>query len=146
MHTADEDDLVTLPGTTTMSGATGKVVRGVRITGGPHETFGDSTVASATPARRAGTDSSPCSRSRASTPITAGGVKLSAASGTVDDQADERGRTDPGRQEARAHLGSTSLAQSPANPLYLAAVQPDAKITIGRVTLNLSVLKKAVSR
>ena len=27
-----------------MTGATGKVVRGVRITGGPHETFGDSTV------------------------------------------------------------------------------------------------------
>ena len=33
-----------LPGSTTMSGANGKVVRGVRITGGPHETFGDSTV------------------------------------------------------------------------------------------------------
>ena len=27
-----------------MSGATGKVVRSVRVTGGPHETFGDTTV------------------------------------------------------------------------------------------------------
>ena len=27
-----------------MSGAAGKVVRGARITGGPHETFGDSTL------------------------------------------------------------------------------------------------------
>jgi hypothetical protein len=44
------------------------------------------------------------------------------------------------------YLSSTSLAQSSSDPLYLAAVQPDAAITIGRVTLNLSVLKKAVSR
>jgi len=44
------------------------------------------------------------------------------------------------------YLGSTSLAQSSANPLYLASVSPDAQITIGRVTLNLSVLKEAVSR
>ena len=53
------------------------------------------------------------------------------------------------RRPARSsslYLGSTSLAQSSANALYLAAVQPDAQITIGRVTLNLSVLKKAVSR
>ena len=44
------------------------------------------------------------------------------------------------------YLAPTSLAQSTANALYLASVQPDAKITIGRVTLNLSTLKKAISR
>jgi hypothetical protein len=49
-------------------------------------------------------------------------------------------------QKLTLYLGSTSLAQSSANALYLAAVQPDASITIGRVTLNVSVLKRAVSR
>jgi hypothetical protein len=44
------------------------------------------------------------------------------------------------------YLSSTSTAQSPANALYLAGVQPGAQITIGRATLNLSVLKKTVSR
>jgi len=34
------------------------------------------------------------------------------------------------------YLSSTSLAQSSSDPLYLAAVQPDAAITIGRVTLK----------
>ena len=52
----------------------------------------------------------------------------------------------PAGKKLTLYLGSTSLAQSSANALYLAAVQPDAQITIGRVTLNVSVLKKAVSR
>src|SRR5437763_7859172 len=34
---------VALPGTSVIQ-STGRVVRGARITGGPHETFGDSTV------------------------------------------------------------------------------------------------------
>jgi hypothetical protein len=44
------------------------------------------------------------------------------------------------------YLSSTSLAQSTSDALYLASVAPDAKVTIGRVTLNLSVLKRAVSK
>jgi hypothetical protein len=44
------------------------------------------------------------------------------------------------------YLSSTSLAQSSADALYLAAVPPSAHITIGRVTLNVSVLQQAVSR
>ena len=52
----------------------------------------------------------------------------------------------PAGKKLVLYLGSTSLAQSPANALYLAAVQPGAQITIGRATLKLSVLTKAVSR
>jgi hypothetical protein len=49
-------------------------------------------------------------------------------------------------QKLTLYLSSTSLAQSPSNALYLAAVAPGAQITIGRVTLNVSKLKKAVSK
>jgi hypothetical protein len=44
------------------------------------------------------------------------------------------------------YLGATSTGQN-GNPLYLQELQsPDAAITIGRVTLRLSTLTRAVSR
>jgi alpha-beta hydrolase superfamily lysophospholipase len=138
---------VTLPGTTTMSGATGKVVRSARVTGGPHETFGDSSVV----VRYSGATNwdrlvAVLAVAGNSTPITAGGVKLTAASGKVTIKLmNEAVRVAAGKKLV-LYLSSTSLAQSSSNPLYLAAVQPGAEITIGRVTLNVSVLKQAVSR
>jgi alpha-beta hydrolase superfamily lysophospholipase len=138
---------VTLPGTTTMSGATGKVVRSARITGGPHETFGDSTVV----VRYSGAKNwdrlvAVLAVAGNSTPITAGGVKLTAASGKVTIKLmNEAIRVAAGKKLV-LYLSSTSIAQDPGDALYLAAVQPGAEITIGRVTLNVSVLTKAVSR
>jgi len=44
------------------------------------------------------------------------------------------------------YLGATSTVQSSADALYLDDVQPGSSITIGRETLALSVLTKAVSR
>jgi hypothetical protein len=138
---------VTLPGATTMSGATGKVVRSARITGGPHETFGDSSVV----VRYSGAKSwdrlvAVLAVAGNSTPITAGGVKLTAASGKVTIKLmNEAVRVAAGKKLV-LYLSSTSIAQDPGNALYLAAVQPGAEITIGRVTLNVSVLKQAVSR
>lgn len=136
-----------LPGTTTMSGATGKVQRSVRFTGGPHETFGDSTVTVAYSGAQswdrlvavlaiAGND----------TPITAGGIKLSAASGTATIKLMNEAVRIPAGKKLVVTLGSTSLGQSPNDALYLSSVQPGAQITIGRATLRLSVLVKAVSR
>lgn len=138
---------VTLPGTATISGALGEVVRSARVTGGPHETFGDSTVV----VRYSGAKSwdrlvAVLAVAGSSTPITAGGVKLTAASGKATIKLmDEAVRFAAGKKLV-LYLSSTSLAQSSSDALYLAAVQPPAQITIGRVTLNLSVLKKAVSR
>jgi alpha-beta hydrolase superfamily lysophospholipase len=138
---------VTLPGTTTMSGATGKVVRSARITGGPHETFGDSSVV----VRYSGAKNwdrlvAVLAIAGNSTPITVGGVKLTAASGKVTIKLmNEAVRVAAGKKLV-LYLSSTSIAQDPGNALYLAAVQPGAEITIGRVTLNVSVLKQAVSR
>jgi alpha-beta hydrolase superfamily lysophospholipase len=138
---------VTLPGSATISGSTGKVVRSVRITGGPHETFGDSSVV----VKYSGAADwdrlvAVLAVQGSSTPITAGGVKLKSASGTVTIKLmDEAVRFAAGKKLV-LYLSSTSLAQSTSDALYLASVAPDAKVTIGRVTLNLSVLKRAVSR
>jgi alpha-beta hydrolase superfamily lysophospholipase len=138
---------ITLPGATTMSGATGKVVRSVRITGGPHETFGDSTVVVRySAAKNWDRLVAVLAVAGNSTPITAGGVKLSASSGKVTIKLmNEAVRVAAGKKLV-LYLSSTSIAQDPGDALYLSAVQPGAEITIGRVTLNVSVLKQAVSR
>ncbi len=138
---------VTLPGAATMSGALGKVVRSVRVTGGPHETFGDSTVVvSYSGAKSWDRLVAVLAVAGSSTPITAGGVKLTASSGKVTIKLmDEAVRFAAGKRLV-LYLSSTSLAQSSFDALYLAAVQPGAALTIGRVTLNLAVLKQAVSR
>jgi alpha-beta hydrolase superfamily lysophospholipase len=138
---------VTLPGSSTITGATGKVVRSVRITGGPHETFGDSTVV----VRYSGAQSwdrlvAVLAVAGNSTPISAGGARLTGASGKVTIKLlNEAVRFAAGKKLV-LYLSSTSLAQDPGDALYIAGVSPQAKITIGRVTLNLSVLKKAVSK
>jgi alpha-beta hydrolase superfamily lysophospholipase len=138
---------VTLPGVTTMSGATGEVVRSARITGGPHETFGDSSVV----VRYSGAKNwdrlvAVLAVAGNSTPITAGGVKLTAASGKVTIKLMNEAVRFAAGKKLVLYLSSTSIAQDPGDALYLAAVQPGAEITIGRVTLNVSVLKKTVSR
>jgi alpha-beta hydrolase superfamily lysophospholipase len=135
---------VTLPGTTTMSGANAKVVRSARITGGPHETFGDSTVV----VRYSGAqswDRLVAVLAVGTTPISAGGVKVAAASGKVTIRLMNQAVRVPAGKKLTLYLGSTSLVQSTSNALYLASVQPDAAITIGRVTLNVSVLEQAAA-
>jgi hypothetical protein len=138
---------VTLPGTSALSGSNAKAVRGVRVTGGPHETFGDSTVV-VRYSNAQGWDRlvAVLALQGSTTPITAGGVKLTGSSGKVTIKLmNESVRFAAGKRLV-LYLGPTSLIQDPGDALYLASVQPESKLTIGRVTLNLSVLKKAVSR
>jgi hypothetical protein len=52
----------------------------------------------------------------------------------------------PAGRKLILYLSSTSLAQSTSDALYINGVQPDASVTLGKATLKLSVLKKAVSR
>jgi hypothetical protein len=136
---------VTLPGTTTISGAAGKVVRGARITGGPSETFGVSTVVVRYSGGK-GWDRLVAVLAVGGTPITAGGVKIDAAQGKATIKLMNQAVRVASGQKLMLYLSSTSLARSPADALYLAAVTPGAQITIGRVTLNVSKLKRAVSR
>jgi alpha-beta hydrolase superfamily lysophospholipase len=136
---------VILPGSTTMNGATGKVVRGARLTGGPSETFGVTKIV----VRYSGAknwDRLVAVLASGTTPITAGGVKISGANGTATIRLMNQALRVASGQKLTLYLGSTSLVQSSANALYLAAVNPDAQITVGRVTLTLSKLAKAVSR
>jgi alpha-beta hydrolase superfamily lysophospholipase len=138
---------VTLPGSSAISGSSGKVVRSVRITGGPHETFGDSTVT----VKYSGASDwdrlvAVLAVQGSPIPITAGGVKLKSASGTVTIKLMNEAVRFAAGKKLVLYLSSTSLAQSTSDALYLASVAPDAKVTIGRVTLNLSVLTRAVSK
>jgi alpha-beta hydrolase superfamily lysophospholipase len=137
---------VALPGSTTIQSG-GKVARGVRITGGPHETFGDSTV-TVRYSNAKGWDRLVAVLTVAgqSTPITAGGVKLTAASGTAKIKLMNEAVRVPAGAKLVLYLGATSTVQSSGDALYLADVQPGSSITLGRATLTLSVLKKAVSR
>ena len=137
---------VALPGTTTMQSPGGKVQRGARLTGGPHETFGDSTVT----VRYSGAKTwdrlvAVLTMAGNNTPISAGGIKISAASGVATIRLMNESVLVPAGKRLVVTLGATSTVQN-GNPLYLDDVQPGSSITIGRMTLKLSVLQKAVSR
>jgi alpha-beta hydrolase superfamily lysophospholipase len=138
---------VLLPGTSTLATPQDKVVRSVRLTGGPHETFGDSTVT----IRYSGAKAwdrlvAVLTVAGNSTPITAGGVKLGAASGVATIRLMNECVLVPAGKRLVVTLGATSTVQDPADALYLDSVQPGASITIGRVLLTTSVLTKAVSQ
>ena len=88
-------------------------MRGARVTGGPHETFGDSTVV----VRYSGAKSwdrlvAVLAVAGSSTPITAGGVKLTAASGKVTIKLMNEAVRFAAGKKLVLYLSSTSLAQS----------------------------------
>ena len=87
----------------------------VRVTGGPHETFGDSTVV----VRYSGAKNwdrlvAVLAVAGSSTPITAGGVKLTAASGKVTIKLMNEAVRFAAGKKLVLYLSSTSLAQSSA--------------------------------
>jgi pimeloyl-ACP methyl ester carboxylesterase len=139
---------VALPGTSaTQTG--GKVVRAVRITGGPHETFGDSSVTvsyshaqnwdrlvAVLAARSRGTE----------TVISEGGTAVTGAEGTAKIALMDECVRVPAGARLVVYLGATSKVDASATPVYVADVPAGASITIGREKLRLSVLRKAVSR
>jgi alpha-beta hydrolase superfamily lysophospholipase len=133
---------VSLPGTTTI-GANGKVARGVHLTGGPHETFGDSTVT----VRYSGATAwnhlvAVLTASGVSTPISAGACRIGSASGTVR----IRFMDESVRVPAGAKFVVTLAATSGTAPVYGTPEPAGASITIRSESLTLSVLKKAVSK
>ena len=139
---------VNLPGSTTIAGAIGKAVRSVRVTGGPHETFGDSTVTLKYSGAKAWDRLvAVLAVQGTATPITAGGAKVKGAAGTVTIRLMNEAVKFAAGKKLVLYLSSTSVAQTGNIGLYLGAVaDPSAQVTIGKVTLKLSVLRKAVSR
>lgn len=129
---------VSLPGTTKLK--TGKtVVRGARLTGGPHETFGDSTVTvHFANAKKWDRLVAVVTVPGQSTPITEGGVKLMKAGGVATIHLMNESVVVPAGKKIVVTIGATSDS-------YAVNVPAGASITIGRATLTLSVLQKAVS-
>ncbi|MDE3190722.1 MAG: alpha/beta hydrolase [Acidobacteriota bacterium] len=133
---------VTMPGTTTIGGG-GKVVRSARLTGGPHETFGDSTVV----VRYSGAKSwdhlvAVLSASGIATPISTGACPVTAANGVLQIHL----MNESVRVPAGAKFTVTLAATSGVAPVYATPEPAGASITVDRVTLQLSFLKKAVSK
>src|SRR5581483_1985242 len=130
---------VELPGTTTLKNGAGSV-RGVRLTGGPHETFGDSTVTVRYSSAK-GWDHLVASVTVAgsSTPVTVGGVKITTTSGIATIHLLNESVLLPAGRRVVVTLGATS-------GIYGVTIPAGSSITVGRETLKLSVLKRAVSR
>jgi pimeloyl-ACP methyl ester carboxylesterase len=133
---------VSLPGTTRI-GANGKVARGARITGGPHETFGDSTVTvHYTGAKSWGHLVAVLSANGIPTAISTGACPITRPSGTVQIHF----MNESVRVPAGAKFVVTLAATSGNAPVYGTPVAAGASITIKSESLRLSVLKKAVSK
>jgi alpha-beta hydrolase superfamily lysophospholipase len=130
---------VELPGTTVLKTGS-SVARGVRLTGGPHETFGGGTV-TVRYSNAKGWDHlvAAVTVAGSSTPITEGGVKVTASSGTATIHLLDESVLVPAGRRLLVTLSATS-------DVYGVNVPAGSSITIGRETLKLSVLTRAVSR
>jgi pimeloyl-ACP methyl ester carboxylesterase len=136
---------VNLPGTKGIA-ANGSVQRSVRLPGGPLETFGDSFLS----VRYSGNSGAlreiraMVSVKGSSTPITVGAARLGKQAGVVKIPLLDEAVLLPRGKKLVVTLGSTS-ADGVYLPLLGGPGGPKV-LTIGRVTLNLSLLKKTVSR
>jgi predicted acyl esterase len=132
---------VTLPGTTTLAPGA-QVTRGARLTGGPKETFGGGTVT----VRYSGAQSWPrlvatVSVAGSSVPVTVGAVKIVKPAGVATIHLLDEVVLLPSGKRLSVTLGATS-----SSGVYTGDAPAGAKITVGRFTLRLSLLKRPVSR
>jgi pimeloyl-ACP methyl ester carboxylesterase len=131
---------VNLPGSKRIA-ANGSVSRSVRPTGGPLETFGDSSLSVRFSRNSVLTTIRALVSVKGGTVVTAGAAKIAGGSGVVKiplfDQAVllRRGK------RLTVTVGGTT-----ADGVYEPFQSGPPSITIGRITLNLSLLKKTVSR
>jgi len=134
---------VNLPGKTSLKAPGASVSRSVRVTGGPLETFGDGSVT----VRYSGAASgwthviATVAVKGKSTPVTFGAARVAKTSGVLhiplSDQAVLLRR---GKRLVVTVGGET------AGGVYLSASGGSGSITIGRITLDMSLLKRAVSK
>jgi hypothetical protein len=116
------------------------VTRGARFTGGAHETFGDGAVTVRySELKRWDHLVAVVTVAGQSSPITEGGTKLTRASGVATIRLMNEAVVIPSGAKVTVTLGATSDA-------YSTNVPAGSSITLGRATLKLSVLQKALSR
>jgi pimeloyl-ACP methyl ester carboxylesterase len=139
---------VNLPGSTVLDA--GKfVTRSARLTGGPHETFGGGYVQ----VRYSGASNwdhlvATISVKGSSTPITEGGAPIKTASGVVKIPLMNEAVLIKRGKKLVVTLGAVSddNVNHVGVPIYASDAAQGASIKIGRETLSLSFLKKAVSK
>jgi alpha-beta hydrolase superfamily lysophospholipase len=132
---------VTLPGTTTLQPAS-QVSRSARLTGGPNETFGGGTVK----IRYSGAQSWPrlvatISVAGSAMPVTVGAVRVTKPAGIASIHLLDECVLLPRGKRVVVTIGAAS-----STGLYAEDAPAGARITVGRVALTLSLLKRPVSR
>jgi hypothetical protein len=129
---------VALPGTKTLKTGS-SISRGVRLTGGLHETFGDGTVTVRySKVKRWDHLVAVVTVTGQSSPITEGGTKISGSKGVATIHLMNESVVIPAGKKVTVTLAATSDA-------YSTNVPAGSSITLTRETLKLSVLTKAVS-
>ncbi len=139
---------VNLPGRSLIEGSH-YAFRSARLTGGPHETFGDSSVT----VRYSGAKSwthlvATISIQGGSTVVTEGAAPIKSSSGVVKIPLMNEAVLLPRGKRLRVRLGATSWddAYHLGIPIYASLPPHGASIKIGSGTLKLSFLKRAVSK
>jgi ABC-2 type transport system ATP-binding protein len=139
---------VGLPGESFIKGAHDGS-RSARLTGGPHETFGDGAVT----VHYSGATNythlvATVSIQGGSTIVTEGAAPIKSSSGVVKIPLMNEAVLLPRGKRLRVRLGATSWddVYNVGIPIYASAPPPGAAINIGNATLKLSFLKRAVSK
>ena len=139
---------VNLPGKTKVAG-TGFATRSARFTGGPHETFGGGFVrvhysGAANWTHLVATVSVKGSR----TPVTEGAVPIKSSSGVVYIPLMNEAVLLPRGKKLVVRLGATSAddVNHLGVPIYASAAPQGASINVGKATIQLSFLKRTVSK
>ena len=139
---------VNLPGKTKLTGAA-FATRSARLTGGPHETFGDGFVT----VHYSGATNwthlvATVSVKGSKTPVTEGAAPIKSASGVVKIPLMNEAARLPRGKKLVLKLGATSAdnVNHVSVPAYASAAPGGAAITVGSATLKLSFLKHTVSK
>ena len=133
---------VNLPGTKKLVGM-GTVTRRVRLTGGPFETFGDGSLSIRYSNHRPDSRQirATISVKGSTTPVTFGAARVTNAAGVVRIPLSNQAVLLPRGKQLVVTVGMTT-----ADGVYAPINGTAVEIKIGRITLNLSLLKRAVSK
>jgi hypothetical protein len=139
---------VGLPGKTKIGGAA-FATRSARLTGGPHETFGDGFVTVHYSAAHNWTHLvAMVSVKNHATPITEGAAPIRSSSGVVKIPLMDEAALVPRGKRLVVSFGSVSAdnVNQVGVPVYASAAPQGASIEIGSATLRLSFLRRTVSK
>lgn len=139
---------VNLPGKTKLT-TLGVVTRSARLTGGPHETFGDGFVTVHYSGAKHWTHLvATVSVQGSKTPVTEGAAPIKSSSGTVKIPLMDEAVLLPRGKKLVVELGSTSAddVYHVGTPIYASLAPQGASIKIGSAILKLSFLRHTVSK